>query len=62
MLTAWVIPLAALGVLAWYRPAGPIPIFAILAAGVVGVSIWFAGEPWGLDLPSWCSPSARLVH
>jgi hypothetical protein len=50
LVLAWVIPLAALAAVAWYRPPWSVPIFAILTAGVIGISIWFAVSPQGWRL------------
>ncbi len=47
LVAAWLLPLAALGALAWYRPAWSVPVFAVLTAGVIGMSIWFAVNPEG---------------
>jgi hypothetical protein len=42
---AWVLPLAALGTLAWFRPAWSVPVLAALTAAVIGLSVWFAVNP-----------------
>ena len=47
LVTAWAVPLAVLGVLAWYRQDWAVPVFAVLTAAVIGVSIWFAVSPRG---------------
>jgi hypothetical protein len=47
LVAAWVVPLAALAALAWYRPGWAVPVFALLTAAVIGVSIWLAVSPRG---------------
>lgn len=47
LIAAWAIPLAVLAVLAWYRPGRAVPVFAVLTAAVIGVSIWLALSPRG---------------
>ena len=45
LVTAWVVPLAALTALSWFRPGWAIYVFTVLTATVIGVSIWFALNP-----------------
>lgn len=45
LVAAWVLPLAALGALAWFRPAWSVPLLAALTAAVIGSSAWFAVSP-----------------
>lgn len=45
LVAAWVLPLAALGTLAWFRPAWSVPVLAALTAAVIGISVWFAVSP-----------------
>lgn len=47
LVAAWAIPLAGLAALAWYRPGWASYVFAVLAAAVIGVSVWFAADPHG---------------
>jgi hypothetical protein len=47
LVAAWVVPLAALAAVAWYRPDWAAPLFAVLVAAVIGVAIWFAVNPDG---------------
>ena len=47
LVAAWAVPLAVLAALAWYRPGWAGPVFAVLTAVVIGVSIWFAVSPRG---------------
>jgi hypothetical protein len=43
----WLVPLAALSLLAWYRPRWAVAALVILLAGVTGLAIWFAADPAG---------------
>ena len=45
---SWAVPLAALAVLAWLRPAWATPALALLTALLVVAGMWFA-----MDSPSW---------
>jgi hypothetical protein len=47
LVASWAVPLAVLAALAWYRPGWAIPVFAVLTAAVIGVSIWLAVSPRG---------------
>ncbi len=47
LVAAWAVPLAVLVALAWYRPGWAVPVFAVLTAAVIGMSIWFAVSPRG---------------
>jgi hypothetical protein len=47
LVAAWAVPLAVLAALAWYRPGGAVPVFAVLTAAMIGMSIWFAVSPRG---------------
>ena len=42
LVAAWAVPLAGLATLAWFRPGWAGYVLAILTAGVIGVSVWFA--------------------
>lgn len=43
----WLLPMMALSVLAWYRPAWATIPLAILTAGTIALAIWFAADPAG---------------
>ena len=45
LVAAWAVPLTGLAAMAWYRPGWAVRVFAVLTAGVVGMSIWFAVNP-----------------
>ena len=45
LVAAWAVPLAGLAAVAWYRPGWAVRFFAVLTAGVIGMSIWFAVNP-----------------
>ncbi|HET7237080.1 MAG TPA: hypothetical protein VFK59_11695 [Actinomycetota bacterium] len=45
LVALWVIPLGALGSLAWFRPDWAVWVFAVLIAGAIGVGVWFAADP-----------------
>ena len=47
LVAAWAVPLVVLVVLAWYRPTWAVPVFAVLTAAVIGMSIWLAVNPRG---------------
>lgn len=47
LVAAWLVPLAALAAVAWYRPDWAAPLLAVLVAAVIGVAIWFATNPDG---------------
>jgi hypothetical protein len=47
LVAAWVVPLAMLAAVAWYRPGWAVRICAVLTAAVIGMSIWFAVSPRG---------------
>jgi hypothetical protein len=47
LVAAWAVPLAVLAALAWYRPGWAVPVFAVLTAAVIGMSIWFTLSPRG---------------
>jgi hypothetical protein len=47
LVAAWAFPLAVLAALAWYRQDWAVPVFAVLTAAVIGMSIWFAVSPRG---------------
>lgn len=47
LVAAWAVPLAVLAALAWYRPGLAVPVFAVLTAAVIGMSIWFTVSPRG---------------
>lgn len=47
LVAAWAIPLAALAAIAWFRPDWAVWVFAVLIAGLVAMSIWFALDPDG---------------
>lgn len=47
LVAAWAIPFVALTALAWFRPTWATWLFAVLIAGVIGVSAWFALDPDG---------------
>lgn len=47
LVAAWAVPLAVVAALAWYQPGWAIPVFAVLTAAVIGMSIWFAVSPRG---------------
>ncbi len=43
----WLLPMAALSVLAWYRPGWATVPLAILTTGTIALAIWFAADPEG---------------
>ena len=45
LVAVWAVPLAGLATLAWFRPGWAGYVLAILTAGVIGVSVWFAVDP-----------------
>lgn len=45
LVAAWVVPLAGLATLSWLHPGWAIYVLAVLAAAVIGASIWFAVNP-----------------
>ena len=45
LVAAWLIPLAGLATLAWYRPAWATPVLGALTAVAIGLSIWLAVDP-----------------
>lgn len=47
LVLAWVVPLVALAALAWLWPSWATPVFVVLTAALIGVSIWFAVDPEG---------------
>lgn len=47
LVAAWAVPLAVAAALAWYQPGWAVPVFAVLTAAVIGMSIWFAVSPRG---------------
>lgn len=48
LVSAWLVPLAALSVLAWYRPAWAGAVLGAAVAGAAALAIWFAVDPGGL--------------
>ncbi len=47
LVALWVVPLVLVGLLAWFRPDAAAWVFALLAAAVIGLSIWSAVDPTG---------------
>jgi hypothetical protein len=47
LIAAWALPLAGLAAIGWYRPALAAPLFGVLIAATVGLSLWFAADPHG---------------
>lgn len=45
LVCAWAVPLAGIAVLAELRPGWAEPMFAVLIAALIGLSIWFAVSP-----------------
>lgn len=45
LIALWLVPLVLLCALAWWRPDPAVRVLAVLAAGVVGLSVWFALVP-----------------
>jgi hypothetical protein len=47
LVVSWSAPLAALGALAWYRPARGTTVLGDLTLALVVASVWFAADPQG---------------
>jgi hypothetical protein len=47
----WLVPLAILSVLAWYRPAWATAALGILLAATAALAIWIVAAPGGWQLP-----------
>lgn len=45
LVSTWLVPLAALGSIAWFKPAWGVPVLGALTAGVVILSGWAALDP-----------------
>ena len=45
LVAAWAVPLAGLAALSWFRPGWAVYVLTVVAAAVIGVSIWFALNP-----------------
>ena len=45
LVAIWLVPLAVLLVISWYRVTWATVLLSALTAGVIGVSIWFAADP-----------------
>lgn len=62
LIGAWVVPLAALAALAWWRPDWAVRGFAVLAGAMIGLSIWFAVSPeWWRSLEDRNGPIRAVV-
>ncbi len=46
LVAAWAVPLAGLVALSWFRPGWAVYVLAVLSAAVIGVSVWFALNPY----------------
>jgi hypothetical protein len=47
LVALWLVPMAGLSVLAWYRPGWATIPLAILTAGTIALAVWFAADPGG---------------
>ncbi len=47
LVALWLVPLAGLSVLAWYRPGWATIPLAGLTAGTIALAVWFAADPGG---------------
>lgn len=57
LVALWLVPMAALSVLAWFRPGWAVPVLAVLTAGAVALAIWFAIDPaWWRALEGGAGP------
>ncbi|WP_285243660.1 hypothetical protein [Pseudarthrobacter sp. fls2-241-R2A-127] len=45
MILTWLGPMLVLAALAWFWPAGTIPLLVALSAGLVAAGVWFALDP-----------------
>ena len=47
LIALWLVPLAALALLAWWQPGWATAVLAVLLAGVVALAGWYAADPAG---------------
>lgn len=45
LIAAWLVPVVALGLLAWRRPRWAVPVLGILTLAVAALSLWWALDP-----------------
>ena len=45
LVAAWLVPMAVLGAVAWWRPQGAAVVLAALVLAVVAIGVWYAVDP-----------------
>ena len=62
LIALWLLPMAGLSALAWFRPGWAAIPLAILTAGTIALAIWYAADPGGWrDFENSIGPVRALV-